>query len=67
MQTETPDEGFKRAINLSQMEGKKTRPDDEVRSKLRVAYANNADSLTMASHVGAVNFQTLAATNDYLR
>ena len=44
-----------------------TQPDDEVRAKLRPVYANSADSLTMASHVVATNFQTVAAANNYWR
>ena len=46
---------------------KMTQPDDEVRAKLRPVYANSADSLTMASHVVATNFQTVAAANNYWR
>lgn len=44
---------------------KKTQPDDDVRNKLRADYANSADSLTTVSHVVAVNFQTVAAANNY--
>ncbi len=65
LKTETPEDGYELAIKLSRMAVKKTQPDDEVRSRLRVDYANNADSLTMASHVVAVNFQTVAAANGY--
>jgi len=50
------------AINLAV---KYTQPSDEIRSKLRLVYENNADSLTMASHVVATNFQTIAAANNY--
>jgi hypothetical protein len=35
--------------------------------KLRPDYANNAEALTAASHVVAVNFQTVAAANHYWR
>lgn len=63
--TDTPEEGFDVAIKLSRMAVKKTQPDDEVRNRLRGDYANNADSLTMASHVVATNFQTVAAANNY--
>ncbi len=65
--TETPEQGFDVAIMLSRMGVKKTQPDDATRSRLRQDYANNADSLTEASHVIAVNFQTLAAANNYWR
>ena len=65
LKTETPEEGYELAIKLSRMAVKKTQPDEEVRSKLRDAYANSADSLTMASQVVALNFQTVARANGY--
>ena len=67
LQTETPEAGFELAIKLSRMAVKKTQPDDEARNKLRADYANNADSLTMVSHVVATNFQTVAKANKYWR
>ena len=63
--TATPQEGFELAITLSRRGVKYTQPDPEVLHKLRPEYANNADSLTAASHVIAVNFQTIAAANNY--
>ena len=63
--TETPEEGFELAITLSRKGVKKTQPDMEVLKKLRSEYANNADSLTAASQVIAINFQTIAAANNY--
>ena len=63
--TNTPEEGYEIAIMLSRMAVKKTQPDDTIRAKLRPIYANNADSLTMASHVVATNFQTVAQANNY--
>ncbi|MCO5239210.1 MAG: hexameric tyrosine-coordinated heme protein [Chitinophagaceae bacterium] len=65
--TATPQEGFELAITLSRRGVKYTQPDTEVLHKLRPDYANNADSLTAASHVIAINFQTVAAANDYWR
>ncbi|MEM7320071.1 MAG: hexameric tyrosine-coordinated heme protein [Pseudomonadota bacterium] len=65
--TETPEEGFDIAIKLSRMAVKKTQPDDAARARMRPDYANNADSLTMASHVVAANYQTVAAANNYWR
>ncbi|TKZ19418.1 peroxidase [Shimia litoralis] len=67
LQTNTPEQGYELAIKLSRMAVKKTQPDDETRSSLRHDYANNADSLTMASHVVATNFQTVAQANNYWR
>lgn len=63
--TATPQEGFELAIHLSRMGVKYTQPDGEVRKKLRATYAENADSLTAASQVVAINFQTVAAANNY--
>jgi len=65
--TATPEEGFNLAVKLSRMGVKTTQPDVEVLHKLRPDYANNADSLTAASQVVAVNFQTVAAANNYWR
>ncbi|MCI1752079.1 MAG: hexameric tyrosine-coordinated heme protein [Flavobacteriales bacterium] len=52
---------------MARMGVKYTQPSDEVRKRMRPEYAENADSLTAASHVIAVNFQTVAAPNDYWR
>lgn len=65
--TATPQEGYELAITLSRKAVRYTQPDPEALKKLRSDYANNADSLTMVSHVVAVNFQTVAAANNYWR
>ena len=65
--TATAQEGFELAITLSRRGVKYTQPDAEVLHKLRPDYANNADSLTAASQVVAINFQTVAAANEYWR
>lgn len=65
--TNGPQEGFELAILLSRRGVKYTQPDTEVLQKLRPDYANSADGLTAASHVVALNFQTVAAANDYWR
>ncbi len=65
LKTATPQEGYELAIKLSRMGVKYTQPSDEVRKKLRDDYANNADSLTAVSQVVAINFQTVAAANNY--
>lgn len=63
--TDTPQEGFELAITLSRRGVKYTQPDTEVLHNLRPEYDNNADSLTAASQVIAINFQTVAAANNY--
>ncbi|MCO6498153.1 MAG: hexameric tyrosine-coordinated heme protein [Chitinophagaceae bacterium] len=65
--TATPQEGFELAITLSRRGVKYTQPDTEVLHKLRPEYANNAEALTAASQVIAINFQTVAAANNYWR
>ena len=63
--TETPEEGYELAVVLARKAVGMTQPDAEVRKKLRSVYANNPDSLTLASQVVAIHFQTVAAANDY--
>jgi hypothetical protein len=63
----TPQEGYELAISLSRMGVKSTQPDVEILKKLRPIYSNDADSLTAASQVIAINFQTVAAANNYWR
>ncbi len=65
--TDTAQEGFELAITLSRRGVKYTQPDVDVLKKLRPEYANSAELLTAASHVIAVNFQTIAAANNYWR
>lgn len=63
--TDTPQEGFELAITLSRRGVKYTQPDPAVLHQLRPVYANDANSLTAASQVIAINFQTVAAANNY--
>ena len=65
--TPCPQEGFELAIELARMGVKYTQPDAEVRAELRGAYAADANGLVAASQVIALNFQTVAAANDYWR
>ncbi len=63
--TETPQEGFELAITLSRKGVAYTQPSAEIRSSLREKYSTDPDSLTAASQVVAINFQTVAAANNY--
>lgn len=67
LKTQTPEQGFDLAIKLSRMGVKKTQPDDAVRGRLRAIYEDDADALIATSQVVAINFQTVAAANDYWR
>lgn len=63
--TNTPEEGFELAITLARKGVGYTQPSADVRERLRPEYAENPDSLTMASQVIAIHFQTVAAANNY--
>lgn len=63
--TDNAQEGYELAIKLSRMGVKYTQPSDEVRKKIRPIYEDNADNLIASSQVIAINFQTVAAANNY--
>ncbi len=65
--TETPEQGRELAIMLARKTVAAIQTDAETRNELRPGYATNADSLTMATHVVATEFATVAAANDYWR
>lgn len=65
--TETPEQGRELAIMLARKTVGAIQQDAEVRQLLRPGYATNADSLTAAAHVVAVEFATVAAANNYWR
>ena len=67
LETADAQSGYELGIKLSSMGVKYTQPSDEVRSKLRPEYSENADSLIACSQVIAINFQTIAAANNYWR
>lgn len=63
--TDTPQEGFELAITLARKGVGYVQPDAKVREKLRPIYSEDPNSLTAASQVVAINFQTVAAANNY--
>lgn len=65
LETDTPQEGFELAITLARKGVAYTQTSPQVRERLRPQYVENPDSLTMASHVVAVHYQTIAAANNY--
>ena len=67
LKTATPQEGYELAIKLSRMGIKYTQPSAEARDRLRPAYAEDAGALIAFSQVVAINFQTVAAANNYWR
>ncbi len=67
LRTRTPEEGFALAVKLSQKGVELTQPSEEIRNILRPVYSRTPDSLIAASQVVAINFQTVAAANNYWR
>ena len=65
LKTDTPQEGFELAIKLSQKGVEYTQPSEAIRKKLRPKYSRDAEDLIFASQVIAINFQTVAAANNY--
>lgn len=65
--TDTPQAGFALAIKLARMGVKATQPSDEVRAHLRTGYDHDPAQLIAASQVIALNFQTIAAANNWWR
>lgn len=65
LRTNTPEEGFQLAVVLSQKGVVVTQPSEQIRELLRPVYSTNADSLIAVSQVIAINFQTVAAANNY--
>lgn len=65
--TETPEQGRELAIMLARKTVAAIQTDADARQLLRPGYATNADSLTMAAHVVAIEFATVAAANNYWR
>ncbi|EPJ43855.1 MAG: response regulator receiver [Osedax symbiont Rs1] len=67
LQTKTPAAGFELAIKMSRMAVKKIQPDVAMLHKLRPIYATDPNSLIAGSQVVAINYQTVAAANNYWR
>lgn len=67
LKTETAQGGWELAVKLSRMSIKVTQPSDEIRGKLRAAYDQDTAQLIATSLVVAMNFQTVAAANNWWR
>ncbi|MEM9073026.1 MAG: hexameric tyrosine-coordinated heme protein [Myxococcota bacterium] len=65
--TETPAEGRALAMLLARKTIAAIQPDPEVRSRLRPVYAEDPRALIDAGRVVALEFQTIAAANNYWR
>lgn len=67
LKTDTPQAGFDLAVKLSRIGVKVTQPSAEVRQNLRPAYDHDSAQLIASSQVIALNFQTVAAANNWWR
>jgi hypothetical protein len=65
--TATADEGRALAFTLARHSIHNIQPDLDVLKQGRPVYASNPDSLVAVSQVVAIEFQTIAAANDYWR
>lgn len=65
--TATPLEGRELAIKLARKTIAVIQPDAEVRAKLRGDYDHDTAKLMQAAHIVGVEFQTIAAANNYWR
>ncbi|HRK55221.1 MAG TPA: hexameric tyrosine-coordinated heme protein [Cyclobacteriaceae bacterium] len=65
--TATPMEGRELAIKLARKSIAAIQTDPEVRKKLRADYANDTKQLIASAEVIALEFQTIAAANNYWR
>jgi len=65
--TVTPMEGRELAIKLARKSIAAIQTDPEVRKKLRADYANDTKQLIASAEVIALEFQTIAAANNYWR
>jgi hypothetical protein len=67
LMTATPEEGRALALMMARHMIHNIQPDLDVLKAGRLNYAGNADSLIAASQVVAIEFQTIAAANNYWR
>jgi hypothetical protein len=67
LNTETPQEGFELAVKLSRLAVMVSQSCDDNRQGANSMQPNDASQLIGAAHVIALNFQTIAAANDWWR
>jgi|SRR5690554_1142850 len=65
--TDTPQEGRELAITLARKSIGAIQTDPEVRKQLRGDYARDTEQLILSAQVIAIEFQTIAAANNYWR
>ena len=67
LNTSTPQEGFELAVKLSRLAIMVSQPCDDDGQGTRPTQRDDASQLIGAAHVIALNFQTIAAANDWWR
>lgn len=65
--TDTPEEGRALAMLIARHTVHNIQPDLDILKAGRPEYSSDPNSLTAASQVVAIEFQTIAAANDYWR
>jgi uncharacterized membrane protein len=63
--TESPQEGRELAIKMARKSIAAIQTDPEIRKQLRDAYAKDTAQLIASANVIAIEFQTIAAANNY--
>jgi hypothetical protein len=67
LNTSTPQEGFELAVKLSRLAMMVSRSSDDDGQGTRQIQGDDVLQLIQAAHVIALNFQTIAAANDWWR
>ena len=67
LNTNTPQEGFELAVKLSRLAVMVAQSYDDDSQRTRPMELDGASQLVGAAHVIALNFQTIAAANDWWR
>lgn len=65
--TDTPAQGRELAIMMARKTIATIQPDADVRKRLQSDYAEDTTKLMLAGQVIAIEFQTIAAANNYWR
>lgn len=65
--TDTPQEGRELAVKLARRSIATIQTDPEIRKQLRSAYDTDTEQLILSAQVIAIEFQTIAAANQYWR
>jgi len=65
LETATPREGVDLAARLAWEMVRKVQPSKSIRDRLVVIYEDDAEAILMACQIIAMNFQAIAAANNY--